>query len=96
MIILNKINDIKWNYSGGLLLMATQNGFIQLLDYSSNFKLQDPLMAHTSACNCISMDPTGRYFATGGSDVIFWDSLEFIPLQILEYIMLIIDIQLEK
>jgi THO complex subunit 3 len=78
--ILDKINDIKWNYSGDLFFIATLYGFIQLLDYP-HLTVQHQLTAHTSACNCISMDPRGRYFATGGGDAILWDLNEFIPLQ---------------
>lgn len=38
------------------------------------------LHAHTSACFCLELSPTGRYLAVGGSDALIslWDTAEWV------------------
>lgn len=61
------------------LLLTTGDGSVKLLDYPS-LSLLHTLHAHTSACFCLSLSPTGRYLAIGGSDALIslWDTTEWV------------------
>ena len=61
------------------LLVTTGDGSVKLLDYPS-LALIHTLHAHTSACFCLSLSPTGRYLAIGGSDALIslWDTMEWV------------------
>ena len=61
------------------LLVTTGDGSVKLLDYPS-LALIHTLHAHTSACFCLSLSPTGRYLAIGGSDALIslWDTTEWV------------------
>ncbi|KAL5332923.1 WD repeat-containing protein [Aspergillus crustosus] len=61
------------------LFATTGDGTVKILSYPS-FETLHTLHAHTSACLSISLAPTGRYLAIGGSDAIIslWDTTEWI------------------
>eukprot|EP00842_Homolaphlyctis_polyrhiza_P001410 jgi/Hompol1/226/HPOL_000681-RA len=70
----DKVNEIKWNYSGDLLYLTMGDGYVKILDYPS-LKPQHSFRAHTSNAYVIDFDPSGKYFATGGADalVAIWE-----------------------
>lgn len=61
------------------LLVTTGDGSVKLLDYPSLTTVH-ALHAHTSACFCLELSPTGRYLAVGGSDALIslWDTTEWV------------------
>lgn len=61
------------------LLVTTGDGSVRLLDYPSLTTVH-ALHAHTSACFCLELSPTGRYLAVGGSDALIslWDTTEWV------------------
>lgn len=61
------------------LLVTTGDGSVKLLDYPSLTTVH-ALHAHTSACFCLELAPTGRYLAVGGSDALIslWDTTEWV------------------
>lgn len=61
------------------LLVTTGDGSVKLLDYPS-LNTVHVLHAHTSACFCLELAPTGRYLAVGGSDALIslWDTTEWV------------------
>ena len=46
------------------------------------------VQSHTGACFCMSVDPSGKYVATGGADFIvtLLDTLEYAPVQTIKRI----------
>ncbi|KAJ6084007.1 hypothetical protein N7486_010807 [Penicillium sp. IBT 16267x] len=61
------------------LFLTTGEGRVKIVSYPS-FEPIHTLNAHTSACNAISLAPTGRYLAVGGSDALIslWDTTDWI------------------
>ncbi|KAJ5777992.1 hypothetical protein N7520_001238 [Penicillium odoratum] len=61
------------------LFLTTGEGRVKIVSYPS-FDTIHTLNAHTSACNAISLAPTGRYLAVGGSDALIslWDTTDWI------------------
>ncbi|KAJ5570164.1 uncharacterized protein N7459_009594 [Penicillium hispanicum] len=61
------------------LFATTGEGSVKILSYPS-FDILHTLNAHTSACMAISLAPTGRYLAIGGSDALIslWDTTDWI------------------
>lgn len=61
------------------LLVTTGDGSVKLLEYPSLTTVH-ALHAHTSACYCLELSPTGRYLAVGGSDglISLWDTTEWV------------------
>ncbi|PWY95070.1 WD40 repeat-like protein [Aspergillus sclerotioniger CBS 115572] len=61
------------------LFATTGEGTVKLISYPS-FDVLHTLHAHTSACLSISLAPTGRYLAVGGSDALIslWDTTDWI------------------
>ncbi|KAJ3792659.1 WD40-repeat-containing domain protein [Lentinula aff. detonsa] len=59
-----------FNHSGtGLVLThISENGF-RVLDFP-DFEVRDHPAAHVGGCSAVSLDPRGRYLATGGHDSI--------------------------
>ncbi|CAI0540941.1 unnamed protein product [Linum tenue] len=75
----DKVNEIAWDMTGGMFLMTTGNGTVEVLAYPA-LRPVDTLMAHTAGCYCIAIDPKGRYFAVGSADslVSLWDISEML------------------
>ncbi|CAK96171.1 uncharacterized protein An01g07460 [Aspergillus niger] len=61
------------------LFATTGEGTVKIISYPSFANLHT-LHAHTSACLSISLAPTGRYLAVGGSDALIslWDTTDWI------------------
>ncbi|GLA23006.1 hypothetical protein CBS147343_4574 [Aspergillus niger] len=61
------------------LFATTGEGTVKIISYPS-FDILHTLHAHTSACLSISLAPTGRYLAVGGSDALIslWDTTDWI------------------
>lgn len=61
------------------LLLTAGDGSTKILDYPSLAPLHS-LHAHTSACFCLELSPTGRHLAVGGSDALIslWDTTEWV------------------
>ncbi|PWY76878.1 WD40 repeat-like protein [Aspergillus eucalypticola CBS 122712] len=61
------------------LFATTGEGTVKIISYPS-FDVLHTLHAHTSACLSISLAPTGRYLAVGGSDALIslWDTTDWI------------------
>lgn len=61
------------------LLLTAGDGSTKILDYPSLAPLHS-LHAHTSACFCLDLSPTGRHLAVGGSDALIslWDTTEWV------------------
>ncbi|KKK20637.1 hypothetical protein P175DRAFT_0465311 [Aspergillus ochraceoroseus IBT 24754] len=61
------------------LFATTGEGNVKIISYPS-FEVLHTLHAHTSACLSISLAPTGRYLAVGGSDALIslWDTTDWI------------------
>ncbi|OOQ90981.1 WD repeat-containing protein [Penicillium brasilianum] len=61
------------------LFATTGEGTVKIMSYPS-FDILHTLHAHTSACMAISLAPTGRYLAVGGSDALIslWDTTDWI------------------
>lgn len=61
------------------LFLTTNDGSVKIVDYPS-FELKHVLHAHTSSCLSISLSPTSRYLAVGGSDALIslWDTTDWI------------------
>ena len=74
-------NQTTFTYSSEprTLLVTTGDGSVKLLDYPSLTTVH-ALHAHTSACFCLELSPTGRYLAVGGSDALIslWDTTEWV------------------
>lgn len=74
-------NQTTFTYSSQprTLLVTTGDGSVKLLDYPSLTTVH-ALHAHTSACFCLELSPTGRYLAVGGSDALIslWDTTEWV------------------
>ncbi|PGH27403.1 hypothetical protein AJ80_00881 [Polytolypa hystricis UAMH7299] len=64
---------------GLTLFVTTGEGTVKIIDYSS-FSTLHTLHAHTSSCLSVSLSPTARYLATGGSDALIslWDTTDWI------------------
>lgn len=58
---------------------TTGEGTVKIMSYPS-FDILHTLNAHTSACSAVSLAPTGRYLAIGGSDALIslWDTSDWI------------------
>ncbi|KAL6200568.1 hypothetical protein ACLB2K_021461 [Fragaria x ananassa] len=81
-----EVNEIAWNITSDILFVTTgkddkgdEKGIVQVLSYPSLQPL-DNLTAHTAGCNCIAIDPCGRYVAVGSADslVSLWDISEML------------------
>ncbi|KAJ5983790.1 hypothetical protein N7481_005889, partial [Penicillium waksmanii] len=61
------------------LFATTGDGTVKIMSYPS-FDILHTLNAHTSACMAVSLAPTGRYLAIGGSDALIslWDTTDWI------------------
>ncbi|MCJ1461698.1 hypothetical protein MMC07_000296 [Pseudocyphellaria aurata] len=61
------------------LLLTAGDGSTKILDYPSLAPLHS-LHAHTSACFCLELSPTGRHLAVGGSDALIslWETTEWV------------------
>ena len=67
------------------LLLALGNGAVKLATWAfssttTSLTTLHSFQAHTSAALCLSLSPTGRWLATGGSDamIMLWDTREWI------------------
>lgn len=58
---------------------TTGEGAVKIMSYPS-FDILHTLNAHTSACLAVSLAPTGRHLAVGGSDALIslWDTTDWI------------------
>jgi THO complex subunit 3 len=72
-------NQMAFSYSGEELFLTTGEGLVKIFAYPS-MELLHTLTAHTSACYCVEVAPSGAYVATGGSDAIMtlWDTTSWI------------------
>jgi THO complex subunit 3 len=61
------------------LLVTTGEGTVKVFSYPS-FTLLHTLHAHASACLSLSLSPTNRYLAVGGSDALIslWDTTDWV------------------
>jgi THO complex subunit 3 len=78
-------NQCVFDWSGNHLYVTGGDGSVKLLRYPS-FENTLTLNAHTSACNAISMSPSGEYMAAGGGDALvsLWDTQEWICVRTLD------------
>ena len=85
-----EVNEISWDQLGNIFLITTSSesgtlGPIIVLDGKTlNYPgALETLDFHRGKCYCITMDPTGNYFATGAADayVALWDLAELVPLK---------------
>ena len=62
---------------------SEMSGPIKVLDHTLSLDILESLECHQGPCECICMDPSGRYFATGGADalIVIWDLHEMIPVK---------------
>ncbi|QKX55798.1 uncharacterized protein TRUGW13939_02896 [Talaromyces rugulosus] len=60
-------------------LATTGDGTVKIFSYPS-FTLRHTLNAHSSACLALSLAPTARYLAVGGSDALIslWDTTDWV------------------
>ena len=73
-------NHIATDDSPDLYFFATTGeGTVKIMKYPS-FGIAHTLNAHTSSCMAVSLAPTGRYLAIGGSDALIslWDTTDWI------------------
>jgi THO complex subunit 3 len=73
-------NHIATDDSPDLHFFATTgDGTVKIMNYPS-FNIEHTLNAHTSSCMAVSLAPTGRYLAIGGSDALIslWDTTDWI------------------
>lgn len=85
-----EVNEFTWDHTGNLFMLTTSSeggtlGPILCLDgtslsYPSDI---DSLDFHRGKCYCITLDPTGNYFATGAADayIALWDVNELVPVK---------------
>jgi len=91
----HEVNEVQWDTTGKFFFMATQKsrgrgvlqgqGVLQAMRFNSTGaegpKLTShyQMLAHTSNCFALDVDPTGRYVASGAADalVCVWDLTDF-------------------
>ena len=71
---LKELNEMCWNMQGNLFFVTTGTGAVEVLSYPT-LETMIELNGHVAPVYCITMDPTGKHFATGGTDAIvsLWD-----------------------
>lgn len=80
-----EINEMVWNLKSDRLFFTNgrnSNGEIEVHTYPE-LKPVTRIPAHMSNCTCIAMSPSGKCFATGGTDalVCLWDEEELACLR---------------
>jgi THO complex subunit 3 len=75
-----EVNEFAWDRTGSVLFVTTDSGSIYVLNGKDMSTQIAQLDCHTAQCYCISMDPLGKWFASGAADalVCVWDIHEMI------------------
>lgn len=82
-------NQLVFCNSGSKVFLATAEGKVEILSYPNFepviYSRLDPstpfsLKGHTSSCESVDIQPTGRFLATGGADslIALWDTADWI------------------
>lgn len=62
-----QLNEFTWNKSGDRMFVASGNGIVETLHYST-MQVEYDIHPHASSCYAIDLDSSGRFLATGGGD----------------------------
>jgi len=78
------VHDLIFSHAGTMVLLATWEGKISLLDWPS-LRLMHQVEAHSSPALCLELDPRSAHLAVGGSDAVLglWDTQEWICMRTL-------------
>lgn len=77
--LLYQVYQTSLNHTGELAYATGGNGSVAILSYPSLEPL-DKLVGHMKSCQTVSVDPRGRYIATGGSNALLnlWEVQDWI------------------
>ena len=69
-----------------MLLLTTGNGTVDIAEYPAKdgkLNVSESMYGHTSAALSLAISPTGRYFASGGTDALIclWDTTELVCMR---------------